>query len=63
MTIPPVLQKKIGRPLLASGALCLALLLSACGNDDDNDTSPPPGDGGGGTPPATCTSAHCAPAP
>ncbi|SAI71959.1 Uncharacterised protein [Bordetella ansorpii] len=62
MTTPPFLQKKTGRPLLACGALCLALLLSACGSDDD-DTSPPPGDGGGGTPPAACTSAHCAPAP
>ncbi|MEK7944199.1 hypothetical protein WKR98_05555 [Pigmentiphaga sp. YJ18] len=49
----------LGRPLLGSGTLCLALLLAACGGDDGGGS---PGGDGGTTPPA-CTTAHCAPAP
>jgi len=68
MTTTKPVHSRIYRPLLGAGALCLALLLSACGGDDNNTPPPAPGggdggNGGPGTTPAACTTAHCAPAP
>jgi hypothetical protein len=46
-----------GRRLLGGGALCLTLLVAACGGNDDK--APAANDSAN----AACTAAHCAPAP
>ncbi|WP_310634427.1 hypothetical protein [Paraburkholderia sp.] len=47
----------MGRRLLGGGALCLTVLIAACGGNDDK--APVANDAAN----AACTTAHCAPAP
>ncbi len=48
---------RLGRRLLGGGALCLTVLIAACGGNDDK--APVANDAAN----AACTTAHCAPAP
>ncbi|WP_322051955.1 hypothetical protein [Paraburkholderia bannensis] len=59
MTIKNLLPEwsTFGKALLGGGALCLTLLVAACGGNDDKTPS------ASETANAACTAAHCAPAP